>query len=727
MQFDDDRDAGVGGGNGEVDDRVDEPARCLRCGISANATPHMRRGPEGRRTLCNACGIAWAKGKMRKVIDSDTHIDDATVAKMVPEVGMEFDNEDKAYEFYNRYAGHVGFSVRKSSSDKSAENITRSRTCVCSREGFRKDKKGAKEVKRPRPETRIGCPARMTIKITSDGKYRIAEFVADHNHEPAPPSTMHMLRSQRVLTDLQTTEADSSEDSTTPSRISSGCLVRQAGETTNLNFLPADYRTSLPSKRMKNMQPGDAGAAVKYFQSMQMSSPSFFHAFQLDEDDKLTNIFWADSKSRTDFSYFGDVVCLDTTYKVNSHGRPLMLFLGVNHHKQISIFGAALLYDESMESFKWLFDTFKVATGGKQPKTILTDQSMTATAAITAAWPGTIHRHCPWQVYQNAVKHLNHIFQGSKTFAKDLSKCVYEYEEEEDFLLGWSTMLEKYDLRNNEWLRKLFQDRDKWAPVYNRHVFTADIKNSLQSESISSVLKKYLSPQFNLCSFFKHFEKVLDEHRYSELQADFHASQSFPRIPPSKMLRQAASMYTPVVFEIFRREFEMSVDSVIYSCGEAGTASDYRVAVTDKPGEHYVKFESSDFSAVCSCKKFESMGIQCCHVLKVLDFRNIKELPQKYFMGRWKKDAKSANTGNQEFLNDGASQTPSSSLNGPGPFIHHQHMETNNQTNHDSSVSNLDQQGLHGDAQRNQGYTPVAGVQQLEFVGNFHLNNGAGF
>jgi len=27
MQFDEDQDAGVGGGNGEVDDRVDEPAK----------------------------------------------------------------------------------------------------------------------------------------------------------------------------------------------------------------------------------------------------------------------------------------------------------------------------------------------------------------------------------------------------------------------------------------------------------------------------------------------------------------------------------------------------------------------------------------------------------------------------------------------------------------------------------------------------------------------------
>ncbi|KAL5217664.1 hypothetical protein ABZP36_018348 [Zizania latifolia] len=723
MEFEDVGDAGVAADDGEAGDRVtvDEPTRCLRCGISANATPHMRRGPEGRRTLCNACGIAWAKGKVRKVIDSDTTIDNATVALMVPEIGMEFDNEDKAYEFYNRYAGHVGFSVRKSSSDKSAENITRSRTFVCSREGFRKDKKGAKEVKRPRPETRIGCPARMAIKITSDGKYRISEFVPDHNHQPAPPSTMHMLRSQRVLTEFQTTEADSSEDSATPSK--------QAAVVRHPNFLPADYRCSLRSKRKKNMQPGDAGAAVKYLQSMQLNNPSFFYSVQLDEDDKLTNIFWADSKSRTDFSYYGDVVCLDTTYKINEHGRPLTLFLGVNHHKQISIFGASLLYDESEESFQWLFDTFKIATNGKQPKTILTDRSMAATtsAAITAAWPGTVHRLCPWQVYQNSVKHLNHIFQGSKTFAKDFGKCVYDYEDEETFLLGWKAMLEKYDLRNNEWIHKLFEDRDKWSPVYNRHVFTADIGSSLQSESVSSALKKFLSPQFDLFSFLKHYERVLDENRYAELQADFHASQSFPRIPPSKMLRQAANMYTPVVFEIFRREFEMFVDSVIYSCGEVGSAFEYRVAVTDKPGEHYVRFESSDLSVVCSCKKFETMGIQCCHVLKVLDFRNIKELPQKYFMRRWKKDVKSTSTGNQEFLN-GVSQTPGSSLNVPVPFIDPQHVQSNNQLNHDASVSNFHQQALHGGAQGHQGYAPLAGMQQQQqLIGSFHLNHETGF
>ncbi|KAJ8431751.1 hypothetical protein Cgig2_028968 [Carnegiea gigantea] len=39
---------------------------CRHCGINEKATPMMRRGPEGPRTLCNACGLMWAnKGTLR--------------------------------------------------------------------------------------------------------------------------------------------------------------------------------------------------------------------------------------------------------------------------------------------------------------------------------------------------------------------------------------------------------------------------------------------------------------------------------------------------------------------------------------------------------------------------------------------------------------------------------------------------------------------------------------
>ncbi|MCD7464326.1 hypothetical protein HAX54_052514 [Datura stramonium] len=45
---------------------IPEETWCIHCGTSSKATPMMRRGPSGPRTLCNACGLTWAnKGIMR--------------------------------------------------------------------------------------------------------------------------------------------------------------------------------------------------------------------------------------------------------------------------------------------------------------------------------------------------------------------------------------------------------------------------------------------------------------------------------------------------------------------------------------------------------------------------------------------------------------------------------------------------------------------------------------
>uniref|UniRef100_A0A0D9VC86 CCT domain-containing protein n=1 Tax=Leersia perrieri TaxID=77586 RepID=A0A0D9VC86_9ORYZ len=56
---------------GAVEGRPPSAAECHHCGISATSTPMMRRGPDGPRTLCNACGLMWAnKGMLREVTKS---------------------------------------------------------------------------------------------------------------------------------------------------------------------------------------------------------------------------------------------------------------------------------------------------------------------------------------------------------------------------------------------------------------------------------------------------------------------------------------------------------------------------------------------------------------------------------------------------------------------------------------------------------------------------------
>ena len=134
-----------------------------------------------------------------------------------------------------------------------------------------------------------------------------------------------------------------------------------------------------------------------------------------------------------------------------------------------------MLYDETTSTFTWLFGTFARAMSGKQPKTILTDQDAAMAKALALKWPETSHRLCIWQIYQNAVIHLSGVFSHFASFSKGFSSCIYDYEEEDEFLLAWQEMLEKYGLQTNEWMERLFKIREKWALVYGRQTFCADL------------------------------------------------------------------------------------------------------------------------------------------------------------------------------------------------------------------------------------------------------------
>ncbi|XP_020275476.1 GATA transcription factor 20-like isoform X2 [Asparagus officinalis] len=51
---------------GTVDGRPQAASECHHCGINSKSTPMMRRGPDGPRTLCNACGLMWANKGLLK-------------------------------------------------------------------------------------------------------------------------------------------------------------------------------------------------------------------------------------------------------------------------------------------------------------------------------------------------------------------------------------------------------------------------------------------------------------------------------------------------------------------------------------------------------------------------------------------------------------------------------------------------------------------------------------
>nr|XP_016485342.1 PREDICTED: protein FAR1-RELATED SEQUENCE 7-like isoform X3 [Nicotiana tabacum] len=115
-------------------------------------------------------------------------------------LGMEFDSDEHAYEWYNEYAAAMGFSVRKEYANKNkVQGYVTSRKFTCHKEGYRSKDKRDRTVQKHRKETRTGCLAHIIISRQSNGKFRITSFEEKHNHSLDPSSLSHVLPTQRKI------------------------------------------------------------------------------------------------------------------------------------------------------------------------------------------------------------------------------------------------------------------------------------------------------------------------------------------------------------------------------------------------------------------------------------------------------------------------------------------------------------------------------------------------
>ncbi|GFZ21974.1 hypothetical protein Acr_29g0011360 [Actinidia rufa] len=94
--------------------------------------------------------------------------------------GMEFDTSDEAYIYYSTYAKEKGFAVSKRNSRKGSDGKLMNVTFQCNRGG--KAKVTTINPVKPRPQTKIECPARLNLSICRDGRWRLNKVALEHNH-----------------------------------------------------------------------------------------------------------------------------------------------------------------------------------------------------------------------------------------------------------------------------------------------------------------------------------------------------------------------------------------------------------------------------------------------------------------------------------------------------------------------------------------------------------------
>ncbi|GMP64522.1 hypothetical protein CsSME_00025757 [Camellia sinensis var. sinensis] len=561
-----------------------------------------------------------------------------------PYEGMEFESEEAAKAFYNSYGRRVGFSTRVSSSRRSRKDgAIIQRSFVCAKEGFRNlNEKRTKdrEIKRPRTITRVGCKASLSVKIQdSSGKWVVSGFVKEHNHELVPPDQVHCLRSHRQISGPAKTLIDTLQAAGMGPRRIMSVLIKEYGGISKVGFTEVDCRNYIRTNRQRSFE-GDIQLLLDYLRQMHAENPSFFYAVQGDE---TGNVFWADPKAKMNYTYFGDTVTFDTTYRSNRYRLPFAPFTGINHHGQPVLFGCAFLMNESEASFVWLFKTWLMAMSGRPPLSITTDHDVVIQAAILQVFPDTRHRFCKWHIFKKCQEKLSHVFLKHPNFEADFHKCVNLADSIEEFESCWLSLVDKYDLRDHEWLQTIYSARRQWVPVYLRDTFFAEMSITQRSDSMNSYFDGFVNASTNLNQFFKLYEKALDSRNEKEVKADFDTMNASPVLKtPSPMEKQASKLYTRKLFARFQEELVGTLTFMASKVEDNGEVTAYQVA---KFGEdhkaYYVKFNVLEMRATCSCQMFEFSGLLCRHILAVFRVTNVLTLPLHYILKRWTRNAKS--------------------------------------------------------------------------------------
>jgi hypothetical protein len=402
-----------------------------------------------------------------------------------PCLDMKFDEVEDAHACYNAYARRMGFSIRKNHSRLSKDKSLIGIEYVCSREGFRQ--KSCEEkicTNSERPETRIGCKAIMGLKKV-ELRWIVCKLISEHNHELLSPRSTTLLRGHRVVTRAQKNLIDTLNESGVPPRKIMTVLSKESGGDHNVGCIAKDIQNYVGNKRRFRFKEGDAQKMYNYFLERQSQNPGFVYAIQVDENGCMGNCFWADARSRAAYQYFGDVVTFDATYLTNCYKMPFVPFTGVNHHHQSVMFGCALLVNEIAESYAWLLKTWLEAMLGCAPSTIITDDDNAMAKAIAEVLPNVTHRLCLWHILQKVSKHLTHIYNKYPSFQGDFHHCIHNTITIEEFETEWSEIIGKYELVENDWLKKLYIRSEKWVPAYLRTTFCAGMSTTQRSESMN--------------------------------------------------------------------------------------------------------------------------------------------------------------------------------------------------------------------------------------------------
>lgn len=458
----------------------------------------------------------------------------------------------------------------------------------------------------------------MHVKRRPDGKWIIHRFEKEHNHE--------LLPAQAVSEQTRKMYA---------------AMARQFAEYKNVVGLKNDSSNPFDKTRNTALEAGEANILCKFFVHMQSINSNFFYAIDVGEDQRVKNMLWADAKTRHDYVNFCDVVSFDTSYVKNKYKMPLALFIGVNQHYQFMLLGCALLSDESSATYSWVMQTWLAAMGGRVPKVVITDKDHNLESSVAQIFPSSKHCFCLWNIMGKISEALNHVIKEHDNFMVKFEKCIHRSWTDDQFEKRWFKIIERFGLKDYDWMQSLYETRKQWVPIYMKDVCLAGMSTPQRSESVNCFFDKYVHRKTSVQEFIRQYETIIQDRYEEEAKGDSDTWNKPPTLrSPSPFEKHVSSIYTHTVFKKFQVEVLGAVACMPKKEAQEEMVATFRVSDFEKNMDFNVSYNEPTSEVTCICRLFEFKGFLCRHAMIVLQICGLSSIPAQYILKRWTKDVK---------------------------------------------------------------------------------------
>ncbi|CAN0918195.1 PKS-NRPS hybrid synthetase cheA [Linum grandiflorum] len=217
---------------------------------------------------------------------------------------------------------------------------------------------------------------------------------------------------------------------------------------------------------------------------------------QTDDSNSLTHIFMAHPEAVNLYRAYHYVVCMDSTYKTNRYGYPLVELIGVTPVGKSFTIAYVLMKDESTESYTWVLERLKTLLDEDLvPGVIVTDRELGLLAAIPLVFPDSAHLLCVWHIYSAVEAKATNIVRDEK-LGKNVShrwwNDVLEASTHAEFLKGWVDFQAKWPGMVNYLRSTWIPHCDKFVRCYTNQVLHLGNTATSRVESAHAILKAWL-------------------------------------------------------------------------------------------------------------------------------------------------------------------------------------------------------------------------------------------